>query len=173
MSGTRKLLLVLALGLLMIFVQGTVFKTISMGLVIPNLIVVFVVFLSFYDVSAFGCFLVFVLGLELDLSAGVLLGPWAGACVAVFAVLASLSQRIFVDSSLAVALAALASSAISQIVYGVLTYETRPVTSDLLIRGVIEAILTGLVAPLVFKLLKLIFVGTERSASGRYRTSGA
>ena len=173
MSRARKLLLVIGLGLVLIFLQGSAIRSLLPWMVLaPNLLLSLAVFLAFFEASTFGCILVFVLGLQLDLSSGVLLGPWAGSFVAVFCLLASLSQRLFIESSLAAALAVFASSLFSQIVYTVLTYDVRPFGPQMIGYAFLDALVCALLAPWMFKLYRKVFSSDARGPS-RYRPVGA
>ncbi len=157
METAKKILLILTIGVLAIFIQGSLIKAIFPSLVSPNLILVLVVFLSFYDVTPLGAFMAFLLGLELDLYTGVLLGPNAAAMVVVFGVFSALSQRIFVHSGFAAMVAVLFSSMLDQIVYMILISEFRPVGVELVTIAIIEAILSALVAPVLFSLFRFCF----------------
>jgi rod shape-determining protein MreD len=66
----------------------------------PQGLLVCVAFLAFYEFSVVGVVTAFLLGLLLDMSSGVALGPWAGSYTIVYAVFAFLSQRLFVESRL-------------------------------------------------------------------------
>ena len=102
MTFVRKMVLVLVLGLLAMLIPGTLIKSLAPSLAAPNLLLILMVYLSFYDGEPGDALLAFLLGLELDLDSLDLLGPWAGAYVLVFGVLVLLSQRIFIESAVVV-----------------------------------------------------------------------
>ena len=66
MLDNRRSVLVLILGLIAIFIQGTVLREVGPSWVVPNLLVILVVFLGFFEASFRGATLAFLLGLELD-----------------------------------------------------------------------------------------------------------
>jgi cell shape-determining protein MreD len=95
----------------------------------------------------------FMLGLLVDMSSGVLLGPWAGSYVVVYSIFVFLSQRLFVESAfVAMAVVALAT-VISGVVFLLLAFEYQAVTREDLIMLAGQAVASALVAPLVFRLL--------------------
>ena len=162
MSSFKRCILVLLLGLLAIFVQSTLLKAILPQMVIPNFLLILLVFLAFYETSLAGVITAFLLGLEFDLHGGILLGPWAGSFVAVYCALASLSQRIFVDSALAAFTVVLFSSFLSSFIFVVLVFEFQPVQLGLMYTAFIEALLNGFLAPPLMALLRKYMTRRER-----------
>lgn len=157
----------LFLGLISILVQGTVFKSVIPGFFAPNLLLVLLVYIAFYEVSAFGAVLAFLLGLEFDVHLGMLLGPWAGSFVLVFGILALLSQRIFVQSSLVVFIAVLVSCLGSNIFYLGLRYPFIPVGWEAVSTVVYEGLLTAVLSPFLFPLLRKIIPKREQGVTIR------
>ena len=172
MLDNRRSVLVLILGLIAIFIQGTVLREVGPSWVVPNLLVILVVFLGFFEASFRGATLAFLLGLELDFANGLLVGPWAGAFVVSFGILASLSQRLFVESSLAVMIAALVSSIVSNLVYFTLVYEFHPAVTVMVPFSLLEALLNGFLAPFLFVFLRTLLAPRPRTGSaGRLRST--
>jgi len=168
MGGWRKYIFFLMLGLLAIFLQGTVLRSLlPSAAVIPNFLVVLVIFLAFYETSVQGVWLAFLLGLELDLYGGVLLGPWAGAFAVTFCVFALLSQRIFVESGVAAFLVVFVASLFGHLIYLVMTFEFQMVRSGFISISLTEALLNGLVALPVLVLLRRLFRRKERAGAAR------
>jgi len=152
----KKTFLILFLGLLAIFFMGTVVKMVSPEWIAPNLIAVLLVYLAFYEVNVFGAVLSFLLGLELDLGSGLLLGPWAAACVLVYVILAFSSCRVFIESHLVVAFATFLGSILAAIIYQVIIFAVNDEVSyafDTWFKAGFESLQAALVAPLIFKLL--------------------
>jgi rod shape-determining protein MreD len=120
---------------------------------IPQFVVIVVVFLAFYEISVVGAILAFGLGLLMDLAAGHSLGPWAGACVTVYGVFVLLSQRLFIDSGPGAVSVSAVSVALAQLLY--LSIEpNHPELSWALWGGVVvSALCSGLCAPFVFAFL--------------------
>lgn len=169
MLDTRRFLLFLAIGFVAIFIQGTVIREFAPNAVVPNFLLGMVVFLGFFEATVRGASLAFLLGLQLDFASGVLVGPWAGAFIVSFGILASLSQRIFVESPLASVVAVFASSLVSNIVYFVLVYEFHPSVTEVAPFSLVEACLNAVCAPLVFAVLRGVSAGGGRGAVGRAR----
>lgn len=162
MSQLRRFFLFLFLGFIAILVQGTFLRSLFPGYLVPNLLIVLLVYLGFYESNALGAVLAFLLGLQLDLCSELLLGPWAGSFVVVFCVLTLLSQRIFVESILVVFLACGLASLFCSLLYLSLIYEFKPVGSQVWSLLLTEAVLTGAVGPLVFYPLRRGLRGKER-----------
>ena len=83
----------------------------------PQFVIVMVVALSFSEVNSFGCLMSFAIGLLLDFSSAVLIGPWAGSCVVVFCALAMLSQRLFIDSGIAAMVITFSSVVVANVLF--------------------------------------------------------
>ena len=150
----RKVLIILLIGFISSLIQGTIFRTLFSSLAIPNLVTIIVCFLALYEVNALGVFLAFLLGLELDICSGVLVGPWCGAYILTYAVLSSLSPRIFIESGVAAFVVVSCASFFSAFMYVTLTYQFRPGASPSVGIFFLEALCTGIVAPIGFKILK-------------------
>ncbi|RIL08609.1 MAG: rod shape-determining protein MreD [Proteobacteria bacterium] len=176
MNSPFRIFSILLLGLLAIFIQGTLLQALAPGLiVVPNFIIIMVVFLAFYETSVTGALIAFTLGLELDFASGVLLGPWCGACVVVYAFFSSISQRVFVDAPAAVFLAVLAACPIAQAIFLTLLLQFRSSEASPLffsLRALTETALTALLAPWVFGLLRRVVLKSERSWSDRKTGKG-
>ena len=93
----------LAVGLLALAIQSGCTQAGIPPYVLPQLVLLVVVRAAFSESSVQATAAVFLLGLLTDLSSAVLVGPWAGAFVTVYAGLTLLSQRLFVDSGIAAA----------------------------------------------------------------------
>lgn len=155
----RQLALIIVSALLGVFLQSSALPwVLPDSFVVPNLMLAMVAFLAFYEVSPFGALLAFLTGLVLDLSSGVLLGPWAAAFVAVYGFLSVVSQRIFVESTLSVMSAVFAAALLSHVVYAslLLQFSHNQDAAYLVSVSVLgEALFSAFLAPLVFYLLKL------------------
>lgn len=127
----------------------------------PQLLLIIVVFLSFNDISIKGVFAAFFLGLLVDLSSGIALGPWAGAYTVAYTGLALISQGLFADSGLAVMMGSLMSSVVAGITFALLSFGFTGGPSSAILGLGIEAVATAICAPLVFSLFKFIFYRTR------------
>lgn len=154
----RNILYPLALALCGLFLQGSLLRFVLPDLLAPNLVLILVVFLGFFEVSPLGAILVFLIGLISDLCSGVALGPLAGSYSIVFGILATLSTRLFVESKAAVAMAVFLSSLLNGLVFFTLSYHFS-LTGGLPIWSLlVEALITALLAPLTFMVLKRILL---------------
>jgi rod shape-determining protein MreD len=146
-------------GLLAVFLQGTLLKQLFPMGAGPDIVLTLVVFTAFFQATLRGAFLAFILGLLVDLSSATIVGPRAGAYVFIFGFLSSLSQRLFIESSFAVAGSAFAASLVAQFVYVVIFLEFHPAQTMSLWpyfswSTLSEAVTTALLAPGVFWLMK-------------------
>lgn len=158
----KKILLIFVAALLAIVVQGSILKAISPHMVVPNLFLVLVVYLGFYETNAMGVFLAFVVGLMSDLSSGVLLGPHAASAVVIFFILSLLSQTIFVESWVTSMLSVFFGALVAQFVYFTLVYEFKPVDFSLIGFSVFEAFLSAIVAPFVFRIFNRFYTKNRK-----------
>jgi cell shape-determining protein MreD len=86
------------LGVFLLILQSLLSYAGVASWLIPQGLLVCVVFLGFYECSIGGAVCTFLLGLLLDMSSGIILGPWAGAYTISYFVLVIISQRLFVES---------------------------------------------------------------------------
>ena len=171
MSLFKRMLLIIAVALGAIIVQSWAHWAMP-SLVVPDLILVIVVFLSFYEVSQWGALLVFTIGLIFDMSSGVLLGPRAGASVVVFGFLSSMSQRIFIESPIAAMVCVFCASVVNHLIYVILVFEFKQdeviTWSHFLgFRVIAEGFMTAIVAPPFMRFLRKLFVRGGASAASR------
>lgn len=153
----RNILLVLLAGLVAILLQSTSLRIFGPSFVVPNLLVCLVVFLAFYDGRILGAVLSFLLGLELDCSSGILLGPAAGAFVVVYAFITVLSSRIFVESPLSIMIVTFGASVLSSLLIFLVGLEGPANVGPLFWRLILEATISAILAPLLFSLINRCF----------------
>lgn len=134
---------------------------------IPQFLIILVVALSFSEVNSFGCVMSFCIGLLLDFSSAMLIGPWAGSCVVVFGVLAMLSQRLFIDSGVAAMVITFASVVVANVIFSLLGSEYPAVTWEYPQRVFGQALVTAIVAPLVLGFLVRRARRAQNSLVGR------
>ncbi len=168
----NKFALPLLLSLVAIFIQGSLLRYLLPDFAIPNLLLIMVVFLGFFEISPIGAILAFSIGLLLDLSSGVLIGPSAGSYTLIFGVLAALSTRLFVESGFAVAVTVFICSIFGNLTYLLLVSQFSPSAGQSL--GVLfgEAFTSALLAPLIFILLKRILTPKRERSSTRLGPRG-
>jgi rod shape-determining protein MreD len=134
---------------------------------VPQGLLVCAVFLAFYEFSLLGAVTAFLLGLLLDLSSGVLLGPWAGAYVVVYALFAFLSQRLFVESIMVSMSVVGLATLISGFLFISLAFEYQAVTVSDLVMLAGQAAASALITPYVFKILRWSWRRPDRVLTGR------
>ncbi len=163
MIPLRLIAAALLYSLVAVFLQGAFFAYILPEGFIPNLLIIFVMFLAFYEVSVSGAILTFIVGIIYDLSGGTLIGPWAGSFVAVYFAFAILSRHLFIDSPLSAAVAALAASFGSNLVYWMLAVDSQNSATRTIGLLLSEGFVTALCAPILFVLLKRITDITQKA----------
>ncbi|MDC0358548.1 rod shape-determining protein MreD [Oligoflexia bacterium] len=168
MTKVRYILLLLLFSLVGIFVQETLLSSILLPYLVPNFLLIIVVFLAYYEASAFGACLAFMVGLIYDVSSGVVLGPWAASFVLVFAVFCSLSQRVFLESYLAAFLAVFLSTMLCNGAYIALVGGFGVETSVMFSVSLIEGVVSGLLAPFVLKAFKKLLLGKDLTSASAY-----
>ena len=146
-------------GVVAVFLQGTLVKQLFPLGAGPDIVLILVVFISFFQATLRGALLAFLLGLLVDLSSATILGPRAGAYIFIFGFLSSISQRLFIESNLAVLGSAFCASLVAQFVYVVIFFEFHPSHTFTLWpyfiwSTLLEAVSTAIIAPGVFWLLK-------------------
>jgi rod shape-determining protein MreD len=166
-SSLKQIIYPLALALLGLLIQGSLLRFALPNFTTPNLVLILVVFMGFFEASPLGAVLVFLIGLESDLCSGVSIGPIAGAYSAVFGVIVALSTRLFVESGVAVAISVFVSSLVSSVVYLLLGYQfsfTSGRTASLILW---EATFTAVLAPATFAVLRRILITRRERPVGR------
>ncbi len=150
----KKSIIIILIGFLSIIIEGMFGYLLgSFNSIAPNLTLIIVVYLGFYEANPLGALLAFILGLEVDLTSGILIGPWAGVFTLVFGILSGLSQRIFIDSPLSASVAIFVSSMIGNLLYLLTTHLSGTAYSRPILHIMLEAISTAIVAPILFKFL--------------------
>lgn len=154
----RRIILSLMFGLLSILIQGTIIRGLLPEAVVPNLLLILVVFLAFYETSVLGAALVFLLGIEYDMCSALMIGPWSGAFVLVFGVVALLSQRIFVESPVAVMVTVFLASLLSNFVFLLIVLQVRSGSFVFGWSSLFEAFLTAVICIPFFSLYRRFLV---------------
>ncbi len=137
---------------------------VRMGLhtsLVPDLVFIFVLFLSFYELSVFGALLVFLVGLIVDLSGGMLLGPWAGAYIICFGMLSLVSDRIFVESPVSLFALTAAFVSVSHFLFLFIAFDPLGQLGTEWLNLFGKALCSAFFAPLVFSFLRRIFRGAK------------
>jgi len=163
----KKIFFILLIAIVALLVQGG-FKLVTNSFPARNLFLIIVVYLGFFEVSLLGAVLAFFVGLLIDLSGGVLIGPAAGAACLTYGLLAALSGRIFIESSAAIGVAVMFSALLNGSIVILISSQFAPGIFGFAWRLLGEALLSALFAPLIFPLLrKLVHGSKDRSSNNR------
>lgn len=132
---------------------------VGMGLplwLIPDLVVLLILFIGFYEVSFTGLFMAFFAGLIVDISGGIYVGPWAGAYVLAFGGLALIAEHVFAESKLSLYPITFTFVVLTHILFLLPAFDPLGQISTDWFRLLGKAFVTALLAPIVFKLFNII-----------------
>ena len=149
----KKFVALSLLGIVCCALQGALLHVGLPVFLVPQLVVVLVVSLAFSEVSVFGCVMTFILGLLMDFSSAMLVGPWAGALVVVYGVLAVLSHRLFIESGVAAMIITFLSVVAANVLFSLFGAEYPSMNWEYPKQVIGQALITALLAPLVLFLL--------------------
>lgn len=163
-----RLVVCVILGLLLLATQGLLFHVGVPFWSIPQGLLVCVVFLAFHEFSVAGAVTAFLLGLLLDMSSGVALGPWAGSYIIVYAVFAFLSQRLFVESKIVAMLVVGAATLLAGGVFLALASGNQGLSPDDGITLIGQSVASAIVTAPIFGILSRVWrrTGALGTASG-------
>jgi rod shape-determining protein MreD len=151
-----RVLMSIGVALLLLILQSLAIHLGVPAWLMPQGLLVCAVFLAFYEFSVRAACAAFCIGLLLDMSSAVLLGPWAGAYVLVYLCVAFLSQRLFVESRV-VAMFVVAGSAVLATGIFLVLSSTREVSwgeFGFMVLG--QALASAAVTPLIFAALRRV-----------------
>lgn len=136
----------------------SVFKTFGVSTaLIPDFIVIFILFIAFYELSPFGALLAFIVGLTVDVSGGILIGPWAASYVLCFGIFAIIAERMFVDAWVTVLPFAFFIVLASHFLYLLIIYDPLGQLATEWYRLAGKALVTALVSPILMYFMKWFF----------------
>lgn len=154
MSIVRKFFVILMIAFVTLFIQGEVLKPLLPNMLIPNLFLIIVIYLSFYEVNVIGLIFSFILGLILDISSSVLLGPWAASFITIYTIFTTFSGRIFIDTTISLIIIAAISSIICDIIYTILIYTFLPHMENISLYMLLGSLATAICSPILMLILK-------------------
>lgn len=154
-------------GLIAALLQGTLLYVGIPPYLLPQVVLILVIYLGFHEVSMVGVFTVFALGLLMDFASAVLVGPWAGAFVAVYGALAVASQRLFVESAIVMVVTGFVACLCADFIYLGLAYEYQPSGSSYLVDSLGQAFATALIAPPLMAILARVLFRRTVPVLGR------
>ena len=163
MSKYKLLIISFILGFVLIFLQQTVFSNFLSLQVVPNLILIFCIYLTIMVPQSVVNILVFILGLFVDSNIGLLLGPSSMSLLIVYIILSQLSQRIVLHSFFSVLIITFCANIVFSIFYLLILSQLISGFEYSLIKILLEAILTGVLAPFFFYVFSLV-IGKQKSS---------
>ena len=138
---------------------------------IPQLSLLVVVCVAFSERSVQASVAAFGVGFLTDLSSALLLGPWAGAYVTVYAVLALLSPRLFIESGLVAGFVAFFATVGAGAFYSLVSPQSDLTLWQHVLQLLGQALATALCAPWALGLLS--FVSQRKHAASMRNVSPA
>ncbi len=172
MHSLRKFGLLIVFEIVALIFQASILGAFLPAYLMPQLMLLLVVFFGFYEATVLGVALSFAAGVILDLASGLIVGPWAAAFVLVHGGLAGLSQRLFVESTFAAITTTFLSCLGADLVYALLVFEFQAVDVFQLAQFFGQACATAVLSPLLFKPFRKVWTKRERSISRRaFRTA--
>jgi rod shape-determining protein MreD len=160
----RRALAIVVAAVLSMLLQTTLFPALLPAAVIPNLILVLVVYLGLQQHGVAGAVGAFLLGYFLDTFSGTLLGVNAFALTAVYMAVYLVARTLWTDGgfpAMAVVFAAACLHCAAALTVTWLIEAGAPLWQHALRYGLLEASVAALVAPAVFR-----FVGWEQRLLG-------
>jgi rod shape-determining protein MreD len=155
------------IGMIAALFQGTLLYIGIPSYLLPQVVLILVIYLGFHEVSLVGVFTVFGLGLLMDFASAVLVGPWAGAYVAVYGALAVASQRLFVESAIVMVVTGFVACVCADLIYLGLAYEYQPSGSSYIVDSIGQAFATAIVAPVFMAILARVLYRRTVPVLGR------
>jgi rod shape-determining protein MreD len=143
--------------LVVMVLQTTVFPRVGGdGLIVPNLVVVLVVYLGLYHHGASGAVGAFLLGYFLDTFAGTALGVHAFACTVVYGAVVLVAQTVWVGAGMPAALLVFGAGcvhALATATVGALMEASGGLWRHAMRYGILDATAAALLSPFVFRFL--------------------
>lgn len=162
--SVRSFVALAAAGLAAMLVQTTIFPSVPRLPVVPDLVLVLVVYLGLRHRGAGGACGAFLLGYFLDTFSGTMLGLNTFALTAVYVAVALLARNLWIDGGIpAMAVVFLAACAREAAIVGIaaLAAARGPIWQHVARFGLVEAAAAAIVTPVVFA-----FVGWEKRLLG-------
>lgn len=147
MRDTFNLRPIIELLLVTLILQIGVFSFIFSDGWVPQVSVLFVLFLGFYQPSVLSAISVFALGVLVDMSAGSMLGPSSASLLVTHLLVGYSSKRLFLESPIAAVIFGAGCAALAGAVRYVLLSQFVP--HDFLIPLLKESFTTALCAPIM------------------------
>lgn len=137
----------LIVGFIALLMQSALAQLGVPGALLPQLMLLVVVGAAFSGSSVRGVVSAFILGLLLDFSSALLVGPWAGAFVTVYAGLALVSQRLFLESGIVSAVVAFIAALVASTFFALLSPQSDLASWHHIVQILAQASVTAVCAP--------------------------
>ncbi|MCB0353061.1 MAG: rod shape-determining protein MreD [Bdellovibrionales bacterium] len=155
----RKSLALIVLAIFALFFQEALFPLVLPRSFVPNILLLLVLYLGFFESNEFGVIGAFLLGIFLDLSGGLVIGPWAGSFVVTFCALSLIADRVFSESPIAVSVVGLCGAALANVTFLFLTVEGLPYVRSMLSQVMSQAVVAMFLLPLLIPWLRWVMKG--------------
>ena len=138
-----------------LYIQGTLIKAVAPAAIVPDFIVVLLIFLALNYPTLSGLVGAFVLGLAADFASAVFLGPNAAGAILCFGLTVFISKKIYAENFVALGMLTVLGSLVKTgtVVLLLALYAHVNALAGVVSYMFIEALLTGIVAPPTIKLL--------------------
>ena len=154
MNIFKRILIILILAFAILFLQGAILKPLLPSFCIPNIFLIIVIYLSFYETNILGLILSFILGLLYDISSSTFLGPWAASYVTIYTIFAIFSGRVFIDTTISLLIITAISSVICDLIHIILIFTFISHIDNMTLSVLIGGFTTAICSPLVVYILK-------------------
>ncbi len=152
----RTIVLFVVAAMLGIFIQATIVHASFPAAAAPDVILILTVILGLRYRSVSGLFGAFLLGILADFASGQYVGPNAAGGIVAFLAVGSIASRVYAERALAVVMITFLCSLIKSLVLvSLFALYIKPdvLNLNLLNMILLEALFSGIVAPLVMKLI--------------------
>ena len=151
-----------------LLLQSSLLRFETINNVSPDLVAVLAVFIGLHQRNLAGLFVCFFIGLLADTFSALYLGPQAAGCVLIFYASGVIASRVYAESSLAIISVTASCVFIKTCVYWALVsfYSLNMSLVEILSANVFfEVVITALLAPPLFKLLRFFSPDTKAGTS--------
>lgn len=140
-----------------LLINATLVHSSFPGSIAPDFILILSVAISFFYHTPLGVVGAFLLGIAADLASGLYIGPNAAGCVVAFCLVGMIANRVYADKIVAVFIITSICSVAKSFTFLLLVFlyvPDRVLPEDILRLVLAEALLSGLVAPLVLRAIR-------------------
>jgi len=139
-----------------LFVQATLLHSLFPDIVVPDILLILVVFLGVRSRTPWGVFGAFLIGIGGDFASAKYLGPFAAGSVSAFLVTVFIANHLFSEKGFTIAFTAAAASIAKNLTAGIIISIFTGLSIlkfSFLSTLLLEALLTGIVCPILMRAL--------------------